>query len=170
MQDLLDESQQTIAVLVHDAIELLPLLGIQVAPLERFQVQPDRRQRRLELVGDRVDERIVLLVAPDLAHEKDGVEHEPADDYEEEDDAENQQQPLAPVEEDPPDIERYREGDETAAEDDEGGDLLAARCRHEKRIVQATGCRLQAAGTVWLAKAQATGPIRLQAAGWRLQP
>ena len=123
-QHLLDEPEQAIAVLEHDTVELLPLFGIQLATLQCFQVEADRGQRRLQLVGDRVDERIVLLVAPDLAHEKDGVEHEPADDDEEEDDAQDEQQPLAPVEEDPPDVECDRKGDETAPEDDEDSDLL----------------------------------------------
>ena len=44
---------------------------------------------RLQLVGDGVDERVVLFVAPDLADEKDGVQHHARDDEQEEDDAEH---------------------------------------------------------------------------------
>ena len=72
-QHLVDGVQQTIAVLQHDLVELAPLRVVQLAGLQCLQVQPDRRDRCLELVGHGVDERVVLLVAADLAHEEDGV-------------------------------------------------------------------------------------------------
>ena len=85
--------EQPVAVLEHDAVELLPLLVVELAALQGLEVQADRRDRRLQLVRDGVDERVVLLVAPDLAHQEDRVEHEPGDDQQEEDDAEDEQQP-----------------------------------------------------------------------------
>ena len=75
-QHLLDRVQQPVAVLEHDPVELAPLGLVELAGLERLQVEPDRRHRRLQLVGDGVDEGVVLLVAADLAHQEDGVEHD----------------------------------------------------------------------------------------------
>ena len=92
-QHLVDGVQQPVAVLQHDAVELAPLVVVELAGLQRLQVQPDRGDRRLELVGDGVDEGVVLFVAPDLAHQEDGVEDEPGDDQQEEDDAEDQRGP-----------------------------------------------------------------------------
>ena len=76
VQHLIDEPHQPIAVLEHDAVELLALVGVEVPALERLEIQPYRREGRFQLVGDRVDERVVLLVPPHLADEEDRVEDE----------------------------------------------------------------------------------------------
>ena len=55
------------------------------------QVEPDRRDGRLQLVRDGVDERVVLFVAADLAHQKDGVQHDAADDHGQQQHAQEQQ-------------------------------------------------------------------------------
>ena len=85
--------QQPVAVLEHDAVELAPLVRVELARLQRLEIQPNRRDRRLQLVGDRVDERVVLLVPPDLAHQEDRVQHDAGDDEQEEDDAEDERAP-----------------------------------------------------------------------------
>ena len=103
-------------VVEHHAVELAPLLLRQLAALQRLQVQPDRRDRRLELVGDGVDERVVLLVAPDLAHQEDRIEDEARDDEREQDDAEAEQQAFAPVDDDPADVQRDGDRDQADAE------------------------------------------------------
>ena len=69
-------------------VELLPLRLVDRPVLQRLQIQLHRRDRRLQLVGDGVDERLVLLVAPDLAHQEDGVEHDAGDDEGKDDEAE----------------------------------------------------------------------------------
>ena len=79
-QHLIDRVQQPVAVLEHDAVELAPLVLVELARLQRLQVQADRRDRRLQLVGDGVDEGVVLLVAADLAHQEDRVQDEAGDD------------------------------------------------------------------------------------------
>ena len=66
LQDLVDGVMQPRGVGQHDVVELPPLLLVHLACLQRFEIQPDRRDRRLQLVGDGVDEGVVLLVAPDL--------------------------------------------------------------------------------------------------------
>ena len=77
-QDLLDGGEQPVAVLQHDAVELLALGLVDGARLQGFQIQADGRDRSFQLVGDGVDERVVLFVAADFAHQKDGVEHDAA--------------------------------------------------------------------------------------------
>jgi hypothetical protein len=70
-------------------------------------------------VRDGVDERVVLLVAPDLANQERRVEHKPKDQDDEEHDTENEQRDFAPVEYDPANVQRDRKCDQTRAERDE---------------------------------------------------
>ena len=73
-QHLLDRCKQTVAILHHGAIEL-PAFDVVHGPgLQRFQVEANGRDRRLQLVRDGVNEGVVLFVAPDLADQKRGVE------------------------------------------------------------------------------------------------
>ena len=67
---LLDGGEQPVAVMQHDAVKLLPLALIHGARLQRFQIQPDRRDRRFQFVGDGIDEGIMLFIAADFAHQK----------------------------------------------------------------------------------------------------
>jgi hypothetical protein len=77
-------------------------------------------------VRDGVDEGVVLLVAADLADEEGRVQHQPRDDEAEEDDAEDEERHLAPVQQDPPDVQGEREDDEADAERQKEDDRLAA--------------------------------------------
>ncbi len=79
-QHLFDGSEQSIAVLHHHLVELLPLALVDLALLQRLQVQLHRRKRCLQLVGDGVDEVLVLLVPADFTDEKDRVEDGAGDD------------------------------------------------------------------------------------------
>ncbi len=67
-QHLLHGGHETIRILVHYAIKILALRFLDSTGLKRLQIQPNGRNRRLQLVSDRVDEAIVLFVAADLAH------------------------------------------------------------------------------------------------------
>ena len=129
-QHLVDRVQQPIAVLQHDAVELATFVLVEVSRLERLQIEANRRHGRLQLVGDRVDERVVLLVAADLADQKDGVEHEAGDDDQEEDQAEEGQDAFLPVDHQPADVQRDSNGDEADAENDEENDRTAAAGDH----------------------------------------
>ena len=66
-------------------------------------------------MGDCVDECVVLFVPPDFADEKDRVQYDTGDDQAEEQDAQHQQDPRAPVQHDPGDIERYGERNDSRA-------------------------------------------------------
>ncbi len=134
LQHLLDRLQQAVAVLEHDAVELAALVLVEIAGLERLQVQTNRRHRRLQLVRNGVDEGVVLFVAPDLTHQEDGVEHHAGDDGDEEDDAQHDQHRAVPVEHDPADVEGDRERDQADAEDGEEDDRAAATADHNAEV------------------------------------
>ena len=104
-QDLLDGALQALGVLDHDRVELLPLRLVDAAALERLEIQAYGGDRGLQLVGDGVDERVVLFVPPDFAHKEDRVQHHARDDERENQDAEDQQPGFAPVDDDPADVE-----------------------------------------------------------------
>ena len=130
LQHLLDGLLQPLGVGEHHAIELAPLRLAHLARLQRLEVQANRRDRRLQLVRDGVDERVVLIVASDLAHEKHRVDDDAGDDQDEGEDAEHERQDPAAVDEDPADVERHRRRDEDDAEDDEGdgGGVAPGHC------------------------------------------
>ena len=95
--------------------------------LQRLQVQPDGRDRRLQLVRDGVDEGVVLLVALDLHHEEHGVDDQAGDDEGEEDDAEDERRDRRAVMTIQPMLSETAAADQQDAERDEEGDgLLAA--------------------------------------------
>ena len=121
-QHLLDCLKQPIAVSQHDVVKLAPLFFADVARLQRFEIQTNRSDRRLQLVRDGVDERVVLLVASYLADQERRVEHESEDQHVEKDDAENEQRDFTPVKYDSPNVQRDRKCDETRAERDEKHD------------------------------------------------
>src|SRR6266498_3023377 len=88
LQHLINGVMQPVGIREHDVVEATPLLVAQRARLQRLEIEADRRNRRLELVGDGVDEGVVLLVAAYLEHEEDGVDDQSSDDEAERDDAE----------------------------------------------------------------------------------
>ena len=66
-------------------------------------------------MGDGVDETVVLLVAPNLTHQKNRVEDDAGDDGTEEDDTEEDLHALAPVEDDPAASDSHRQRGQTHA-------------------------------------------------------
>src|SRR5208282_6611788 len=58
---------------------------------------------------DRIDEAVVLLIAPDFPHQKNRVQHQSGSDGAEKHDAEKKPDPFAPVEDNP--AEAYGSGD-----------------------------------------------------------
>ena len=87
-QHLFDCLREPVRVAQHDTVEFLPLRLGQFAPLQSFQMQADRCHGSLQFVGDCIDEAVMLLVAPDLPHQEDGVHDHAGDNEREEDQAE----------------------------------------------------------------------------------
>ena len=67
---------QAVGVVEHEPVELAALRLVHLAALQRLQVEADGSDRRLQFVGDGVDEAVVLLVAADFAHQKNRVEND----------------------------------------------------------------------------------------------
>ena len=126
--------QQPIAVLEHDPVELAAPFGVQFARLQCLQVEPNRGHRRLQFVGDGVQEGVLLFIPADLADQKNRVQHHAGDDQQEQDDAQDRQDPHPPVEDDPADVEGDGNGDEADAEDGEEDHLPPAAANHPRRI------------------------------------
>ena len=99
-------------------------------------MQANGSDRRFQFVGNGVDKAVVLLAAPNLAHQKGGVHDHARDDQRKEDDAEKQQHALAPVENDPSDIEGNRQRHQANAQAEEEDDSsAAARDAHGVRLI-----------------------------------
>ena len=115
----------------------------------RSKVSAGRRRRSpgrlahadggLQLVSDRVNERIVLFVASYLANEESGVEDDTGDDQEEKDDAKNQQRDFAGVEQNPANIQRDSQRHQASAQGDEEGYRLTATTYCHAAIVRPGG-------------------------------
>ena len=97
LQHLLDGLLQPLGVREHHAIEVAPLPLAHIARLQRLEVEANRRDGRLQLVRHRVDERIVLIVTPDLTHEKHRVDDDARDDQDERENAEHERQVRRPL-------------------------------------------------------------------------
>ena len=90
LQHLIDGAVQAVGVGEHHVIEPAPLLVAERARLQRLEIQTNRRDGRLQLVGDGVDEGVVFLVPADFQDEEHGVDDEARDDQAEGDDAEDE--------------------------------------------------------------------------------
>src|SRR6266851_2086625 len=128
--------RQTIGVAEHQAVKLLLLRFRKVASLQGFQMQAYRGDRSFQLVGNGVDEAVVLLAAAKLTHQEAGVHDHARDDQRKKDDAKEQQHSLAPVEDNPSDIKSNRErhqGDAQEKKEDDGS--TAARDAHSVTLI-----------------------------------
>lgn len=66
-------------------------------------------------MGNGVDESVLLLIAPDGADKKDGVEHHAADGDRQQHNPYEQQDPCPPVQQDPADIKQQDYGNQPGA-------------------------------------------------------
>ena len=86
--------EQTVAIVQHDPVELLALGLVHRARLQGLQVEADGSDGSLQFMRDGIDEGVVLFVAADLTHQKDGVEHDAADDHSQQDPARKSRMPV----------------------------------------------------------------------------
>ena len=126
LEDHLYGGEEAVGVGEHDLVEVLALGFRDVAALERFEVEADGGDGSLELVGDGVEERVLALVAADLADQEDGVEDDSGDEQAEQDNADDEQGEAAFVEDDPGDVEGDEAADEEGSEGDREGDSSAS--------------------------------------------
>src|SRR5689334_5900716 len=81
-------------------------------------------------MGDRVDERVMLLVPANLADQKDGVEDHAGDDCRQQQNAQNQEEAMVPVEQHPTDIKEDGDNNDADAERDKKRDRLSPSGNH----------------------------------------
>src|ERR1700722_16818565 len=75
---------------------------------------------------DGVDEGVVLRVASDFPDKKSGVQDHSRDDQHRQENAQEQQNPVAPVEQNPADVENYGDDDYAGAKSDEESNRFLA--------------------------------------------
>ncbi len=126
LEHLLHGGQEPLAVGEHDVVELLPLRLRHLVPLQGFQIQADGGDGGLEFVGDGIEKAVVALVALDLTHQKYGVQNQTGDQQQEEENADDQQDHAAPVDDDPGDVEGDGNRDQAGAESDGKNDRISA--------------------------------------------
>src|ERR1700733_15767162 len=107
---------------------MLALRFVHIAALQRFQIKADGGDRSFQLVRDSVNEAVVLFVEADFADQEAGVEDQTKDDGGEKEDAHKQQQALAPVEDDPADVECDRQDNQEDANHEKEYDFPSAAC------------------------------------------
>lgn len=76
IQQLIDESVQSIDVLDHGLVKLLPLRPVYGSSVERLQIQLERRDRRFQLVRHRIDEVALASVQIDVLNDPHKVKHD----------------------------------------------------------------------------------------------
>jgi hypothetical protein len=139
-QHLLHRLGQAISIAEHQPVELLLLRLRQLAALQGFQMQANRGDRRFQFVGNGVDEAVVLLAAANFTQQKGGVHDHARNDHGKKDHPEEQQHSLAPVEDDPSDIERNRQRHQANAQAEKEHDSsAAARDAHGVRVILQRG-------------------------------
>src|SRR5207245_4128904 len=74
LQNLFDSAEQAIGIVEHQAVELPALRLTHIAAFQGLQVKANGSNWRFQLVRDRIDKTIVLLVAADFAHQEAGVD------------------------------------------------------------------------------------------------
>jgi len=85
-------------------VKLSPFCIVQLPALQRFDVKPQRRDRRFQFVRDRIQKTVVLFVATDFAHKENRVNDHAGRDESEENYSENERYHFAPVDHNPTDV------------------------------------------------------------------
>ena len=134
-QHLFHGVQQALGIEQHQLVELPPLRFFHLASLQSLQVEPDGGDRRLQFMGDRVDEAVVLLVAANFADQKNRIEDQPRDNDQKKYGAEKKLQTFAPVQDDPTDVQHDRRRNQANAQRDEKIDRLLPADDPHREIV-----------------------------------
>src|SRR5205085_1359065 len=117
-QHLFNRQQQAFAVGQHDVIKLVTLFLVDISRLQRLEIETNRGDRCLEFVCDGVYESVVLLIATYLADQKGCVEHNAKDQDHKKHHPEDEQHDFTEVENDPTNVQRNRQRDQTRAQRD----------------------------------------------------
>ena len=95
-------------------------------PLDGLQPDRERREGRLQFMRDSMQKAVLLLVSANLPYQEDGIQYQAGDHDSEEYDADDQDAQLAPMEDDPTNVQRDRRCDDTRTQRDKKADRFAA--------------------------------------------
>src|SRR6266568_4163265 len=129
---LVNRVHQALSIFEHQAIKSVPLRILKLPAFESLQVQANGRNRSLEFVRDRIDKAVVLLVAPDLPHQKAGVQNQPSNDGAKKDDPEKDSNSLLPIENDPAKAHAHSRGRQQHSQRQKENDFPAPSHAHEE--------------------------------------
>src|ERR1700674_2416192 len=140
--------QQALGIEQHQLVKLPPLRFSDFESLQSLKVEPDGRDRRLQFMGNRIDETVVLFVAANFTDKKNRIENEPADYGAKKNDAKKHFDALAPVEDDPSAANRERHRRQANAQrEEEINRFLPADDPHREIVAgQVSGVRSQVSG------------------------
>jgi hypothetical protein len=95
-QELIDQLLQSIDIVQHRSIKGHPLRRINGASIKRLEIEFQRRDRALQLVGDAVDEIALTPIQVDLLNAPNQIEHHTCYDADEHGGTRAQQHPVKP--------------------------------------------------------------------------
>src|SRR4051812_24841746 len=72
-QDLINRVMKTVGVRQHGGVKLFLLFLTHIARLQSLEIKADGRDGRFQLMGDGVDEAVLLLATADLTHQENRV-------------------------------------------------------------------------------------------------
>src|SRR5215469_16223418 len=136
LEDLIDGGHQTSRILEHEPVKLMTLGLIDLSTIERLQVKANRSNRGLQFVSDRIDETVVLLVSPDFANQKTGIEDQTGDDGAKEEDAQQNFDAFLPVDNDPAEADGNRGYREKGSQREKKGDLAPPGNAHGRILAR----------------------------------
>ena len=94
VKHLLDRLVEPLEITPHPVEELVAALALRVVALQGVQVEPQRGERRLHLVGHGVQKGALVLVDADLPHQPGAQPHQADDDQHEADRAQDEEDPI----------------------------------------------------------------------------
>src|ERR1035438_4020937 len=95
-----------------------------------MEIKTEGSQWRLQLMRDRVDKAVVLLIAPNLAHQEASIQNQSRGDGAEEDHAQKYLDAFPPVENDPSRTNRHRDRRQAHAQGEKDDHFGAASRTH----------------------------------------
>src|SRR5208282_544603 len=149
-EHLFHRVQQAIGIEQHGVVKLPPLRLVKLERLQCLEIKPDGRDRRFQFMSDGVDEAVMLLVAPNLAYQKNRIEDKASDDGAKKNDAKKNLNSFAPVEDDPSAANRKRHRRQANAQREESVDRLLPADDAHREIVkgQVSGCECNGEATL----------------------
>ncbi len=111
-QHLLHSSEQSVRIEQHQVVKFAALRLVHFAALQRLEVKANGGDGRLEFMSHCVDKAVVLLIQLDFTHQETCIQDQSENNRCKEENAEKEEHALAPVENDPSDVQRDGQRDQ----------------------------------------------------------